>query len=68
LVVKLIARHRVTWTGIISVRISYDLGIDTIYCQFLVKSSNHNVVVQLYVKPSINSIAMYAGQKDNFEI
>ena len=37
LVTKLITRNRVMWTGIIWVRISYDPGTDTIYCQFLVK-------------------------------
>jgi len=50
------------------VRISYAPGTDTIYCQFLVKSSNHNVFVQLCVKPSPYSTGKYAGQKDNFEI
>ena len=68
LLVKLIARHRVMWTGIILVWISYGPGIYTIYRQFLVKGSNHNVVVHLCVKPFIYSIGIYAGQKDNFEI
>jgi len=68
LVTKLITRNRVTWTGIIWVRISYDPGTDTIYCQFLVESSNHNALVQLCVKPSLYSTDKYAGQRDNFEI
>jgi hypothetical protein len=60
--VKLIARHRVMWTGIKWVRIS------TIYHQFLDKSINHNETVLLCVKPSLYSIGMYAGPNDNVEI
>ena len=49
-------------------RTGYDPKIDTIYRQFLVKSNNHIVVVQLGVKSSSYSIGMYADQKDKFEI
>lgn len=63
LLVKLITRHRVMWLGIVWARKSYDPGIDTIYRQFLVNSSNQNVDVQLCVKPSLCSISTYAGQK-----